>query len=83
MTPSEFNAWRIFPRILIFCYCGFFGYAWFYVTDWFMQFDWKSVDNQAVALALAAFPAAILTVISVVLSKLIDTYMKAGGPGIK
>lgn len=75
MTPEDFNNWRVFPRLLVGSYCAFFGYAWFYVTDWFMDFDWSTVDNQAVALALAGFPAAILTVISVVLGKLIDKYM--------
>lgn len=77
MTPEDFNKWRIMPRILVMCYAVFFGYAWFYVVDWFIAFDWETVadHNHGVALAIAGFPAAILTVISVVLGKLIDKYM--------
>ncbi len=75
MTPEQFNAWRIWPRILTGLYSVFFVCAWFYVVSWFMDYNWPEIDNQAVALALAAFPAAILTVISLVLRKMIDNYM--------
>lgn len=79
MTPEDFNKWRIWPRLLTGAFSLFFFYAWFYVVDWFIAFNWEAVENQAVALALAGFPAAILTVITIVLGKLIDKYMN--GPG--
>jgi hypothetical protein len=75
MTPEDFNKWRIWPRLLTGGFSLFFFYAWFYVVDWFISFNWETVENQAVALALAGFPAAILTVITIVLGKLIDKYM--------
>jgi len=72
------DAMRIIPRILVSLYYIFFIKAWFYVVDWFMNYDWSTVENQAVALALAGFPAAILGVISVVLGQLTNNYFRTG-----
>lgn len=75
MTPEEFNAWRIWPRILTGAYSIFFFVAWFYVVDWFMDYPFVEIENQVIALAIIGFPAAILTVITLVLRKMIDNYM--------
>ena len=75
MTPQEFNAWRIWPRILTGLYSIFFVCAWFYVVTWFMDYPFEMLDNEIVALAVVGFPAAILTVISLVLRKMVDNYM--------
>ena len=73
------NALRIIPRILVVAYYAFFVHAWFYVVDWFIAYDWTQVDNEAVALALAGFPAAILAVITGVLGTLTNNYFRTGG----
>jgi len=72
------DAMRIIPRILISTYYTFFMYAWFYVVDWFIVYDWSQVENQAVALALAGFPTAILGVITLVLGQLTNNYFRTG-----
>lgn len=72
------DALRIIPRILITTYYTFFMYAWFYVVDWFTQYDWSQVENEAVALALAGFPTAILGVITLVLGQLTNNYFRTG-----
>ena len=73
---------RVIPRILVIAYYLFFAWAWIFVVDWFVAYDWAAVTNQAVALALAGFPAAILGVLTGVLGKLTDNYFRTGGsPG--
>ena len=90
--PDSWHRWaerldvlRVFPRILVMSYYSFFAYAWFYVVDWFMAFDWNQVNDPAVALAVAGFPAAVLGILTGVLRKLTDSYIavpgyKPGGP---
>lgn len=80
MTPAQFNAWRIMPRILMIAYYAFFVFAFEQVSVWFMSFDFTSIENQAVALAVAGFPVGILGVLSGVLLKLTEHYFKTGGP---
>lgn len=75
---TRLNRLRIIPRVLVLAYYGFFAHAWFYVVDWFMAYDWTAVDNEAVALALAGFPAAILAVITGVLATLTNNYFRTG-----
>ncbi len=82
LFARRLNSLRVIPRTLLITYYLFFVWAWLYVVDWFMAYDWESVTNQAVALALAGFPAAILTVLTGVLGKLTDNYFRTGGsPG--
>lgn len=75
---KRLDALRVIPRVLLMIYYTFFLKAWFYVVDWFMAYDWNQVTNEAVALALAGFPAAILSVISLVLGRLTDNYFRTG-----
>lgn len=78
LIAKRANALRVIPRILVVAYYVFFIDAWFYVVDWFMAYDWTKVENQAVALALAGFPAAILAVITGVLGTLTNNYFRTG-----
>lgn len=75
---ERLDALRIIPRFLvIFYYVAFFKFAYF-VTTWFMNFDWSSVENQAVALAVAGFPVGILGVMTGVLGTLTNNYFRTG-----
>ncbi len=78
LWAERVDAIRLVPRLLIIGYYSFFVKAWFYVVDWFAAYDWTVIDNQAVALALAGFPAAILGVITAVLSTLTKNYFTTG-----
>lgn len=80
MTPREFSDWRVMPRLLMLGYYGFFAYVFMWISGWFMAFDFSTVENQAVALAVAGFPVGILGVLSGVLLKLTEHYFKTGGP---
>lgn len=75
MTPEQFNAWRVMPRLLICSYYVFFAWQFVVITSWFMAYDFDTVSDGAVALAVAGFPAAILGVLSAVLSNLTSNYM--------
>ena len=65
-------AGRWMPKVLVAYYCVFFSKAWYYVVDWFMTFDWSTIDNPTVALAIAAFPTAILAVLTQILKTLTE-----------
>lgn len=88
MTPVDpWNKWaqridilRVFPRAIVLGYYIFFVDAWFYVVTWFMHFDWTQLKGtgEATALAVAAFPAAILGVLTGVLSALTKSYWEGG-----
>ncbi len=72
------DALRIIPRTLVIVYYAFFMNFSFYLADWFMAFDWASVENQAVALAVAGFPVGILGVMTGVLGTLTNNYFRTG-----
>ena len=78
LWATRINSFRLIPRLLLITYYSFFVKAWFYVVDWFTGYDWESVTNEAVALALAGFPAAILAVLTGVLSGLTNNYFRSG-----
>lgn len=80
MSAEEFNKWRIMPRLLMIGYYTFFAYVFTWISGWFMAYDFTTVENQAVALAIAGFPVGILGVLSGVLLKLTEHYFKTGGP---
>ncbi len=68
---------RIIPRFLLLTGYLFYGCMFVWITQWFMDFPWSTVVNQAVALALAGFPAAILGVLGSVLGGLTKHEMAA------
>jgi hypothetical protein len=73
------DALRVFPRAIMAGYYVFFAHAWYYVVDWFMGFDWSTIaDDEALALAVAGFPATILAVLTGVLSTLTKAYFASG-----
>ncbi len=78
MTPSKFNEWRVIPRALLLGYYAFFAYAWIWVVQWFMNYDFTAIENEAVALALVAFPGAVLAVLTTVLGSLTNNYFRTG-----
>lgn len=79
ITAAKFNEWRVIPRVLILSYYILFAQGFFWVTDWFMNYDFTTIDNQAVALAIAGFPVGILGVMTGVLAHLTNNYFRTGG----
>jgi hypothetical protein len=78
---SVVNDWRVIPRLLVVSGYIFYGYSFVWIVDWFMAFNWDGVTNEGVALALAAFPAAILAVLGTVLGVVTNNYFRTGGVG--
>jgi hypothetical protein len=79
MTPQQFNDWRVIPRVLVISYLVFFAGAWVWVVRWFMGYDFTVIENEAVALALVAFPGAVLAVLTTVFGTLMNNYFRTGG----
>ena len=75
---ERLDALRIIPRALVIVYYAFFMNFSFYLADWFMAYDWTTVENQAVALAVAGFPVGILGVMTGVLGTLTNNYFRTG-----
>ena len=75
---ERLDALRIIPRALVIVYYAFFMNFSFYLAEWFMAFDWTTVENQAVALAVAGFPVGILGVMTGVLGTLTNNYFRTG-----
>jgi hypothetical protein len=75
---ARLDALRIIPRALVIVYYAFFMNFSFYLADWFMAYDWTTVENQAVALAVAGFPVGILGVMTGVLGTLTNNYFRTG-----
>ena len=75
---NRLDALRIIPRFLVIAYYLFFINFSFYLTDWFMAYDFATIDNQAVALAVAGFPVGILGVMTGVLGTLTNNYFRTG-----
>ena len=88
MTEPSTDAWlrfadrldalRIIPRALVIFYYLFFAKFSFYLADWFMGYDFTTIENQAVALAVAGFPVGILGVMTGVLGTLSNNYFRTG-----
>lgn len=78
---DRLDALRIIPRSLVIFYYLFFAKFSFYLTDWFMNYDFTTIENQAVALAVAGFPVGILGVMTGVLGTLTNNYFRTGRSG--
>lgn len=79
MKAQEWNEWRVIPRLLILAAYVFTGYAWLKVFVWFTTIPFNEIESDAVALAIAAFPAAILGVLTTNVGTLTNNYFKTGG----
>ena len=75
---DRINALRVFPRLLLISFYSFFCYSWLYVVKWFMSYDWNAIEDGAIALAIAGFPATVLGILNVVLATLTTTYIQGG-----
>jgi hypothetical protein len=78
---DRLDALRIIPRALVIFYYIFFAKFSFYLAAWFMAYDFTTIDNQAVALAVAGFPVGILGVMTGVLGTLTNNYFRTGRGG--
>ena len=85
MTPERKKAWldvgeiigRYMPKAVCFGYYIFFGFAFFYIVDWFMEYDFESITEPSVALAVTAFPTAILGILIQLLKTLTEVAFRA------
>lgn len=75
---ERLDAFRVIPRLIVAVYYIFFIKAWYFVVTWFMEYDWSKIDNEAVALSLAGFPAVILGVLTTILSTITKGYWDGG-----
>lgn len=75
---KRINDLRIVPRGLVIGYYILFAQFSFYLATWFMEYDFTSIENQAVALAIAGFPVGILGVMTGVLGQLTNNYFRTG-----
>ena len=77
------NDHRVFPRIFVSSYLGFYVYAWLMVFEWFTVFDWNGLPDDAIvgsvaATAVAGFPAIILGLMGKMLKELLTSYWNNG-----
>ena len=75
---ARIDALRLIPRVLVIIYYAFFIKFSYYVTNWFMAYDFSTLENEAVALAIAGFPVGILGVMTGVLGTLTNNYFRTG-----
>lgn len=75
---ERLDALRLVPRVLVMIYYAFFIQFSYYLATWFMNYDFATIDNQAVALAVAGFPVGILGVMTGVLATLTNNYFRTG-----
>lgn len=78
LLAKRLDALRIVPRLLVISYYAFFAHFSYYLADWFMAYPFNTITNDAVALAIAGFPATILGVMSGVLAALTNNYFRTG-----
>lgn len=78
IVARRLDALRIIPRILVIFYYVFFAWFAWYLATWFMNYDFSVLENEAVALAIAGFPAAVLGVMTTVLGSLTNNYFRTG-----
>lgn len=81
MSPEDFNKWRIIPRILLAAGYVFYPIIFWELSDWVMNYDFNSLQNEAVALAVIAYPASVLSALGAVLGSLTKSYFQTGTNG--
>ena len=77
-VAERVDAFRLVPRLIMLGYYTFFIKAWFFVTEWFMAYDWNNIEDPAIALTIAGFPAVILGILTGVLASLTKSYWAGG-----
>jgi len=78
---DRLDALRIIPRFLVIAYGVFVAWFAFYLADWIIGFDWSSLESEAVALAIVAFPTGVLGVMAGVFGRMADNYFRTGRAG--
>lgn len=66
----------VFPRLFLVAYYVFYAHAWHKIVDWFMVYPWNSLQNEWSIAAVAGFPSIILGILTQVLHKVTDSYMR-------
>jgi hypothetical protein len=85
MKPETKQAWldvgeiigRYMPKMVCFGYYIFFAFAFYYIVDWYMAYDWDTVREPTIALAITAFPTAILGLLIQLLKTLTEVAFRA------
>lgn len=82
-SATWINEHRVFPRIFVCSYLGFYVYAWLKVFNWFIEFNWNSLPQDQIvgsvaAGAVAGFPAIILAAMGKMLKELLESYWNNG-----
>ena len=72
------DALRIIPRFLVIAYGLFVAWFAFYLADWIIAYDFTALENEAVALAVIAFPTGVLGVMAGVFGRMFDNYCRTG-----
>lgn len=75
---ARLDALRIIPRFLVIGYGLFLAWFAVYLGSWIMNFDWATLESEAVALAMVAFPTGVLGVMAGVFGKMADNYFRTG-----
>jgi len=78
LFAKRVDALRIIPRFLVISYGLFVAWFAFYLADWLIGYDFASLENEAVALAVIAFPTGVLGVMAGVFGKMFDNYCRTG-----
>lgn len=78
---QRLNALRIVPRSLVIGYGLFVGVFAYDLFDWIRDYDFASLESEAVALAIVAFPTGVLGVMAGVLGGMVNNYFRTGGNG--
>lgn len=78
---QRLNALRIVPRALVIGYGLFVGVFAYDLFDWIRDYDFASLESEAVALAIVAFPTGVLGVMAGVLGGMVNNYFRTGGNG--
>lgn len=68
---------RYMPKAVCFAYYGFFAFAFIYIGDWYMNYDWNTITDPTIALAITAWPTAVLGLLIQLLKTLTEVAFKA------
>jgi len=78
---TRLNELRIVPRALVIGYGVFLATFAYDMFEWIKSYDFASLESEAVALAIVAFPTGVLGVMAGVLGGMVNNYFRTGGNG--